>query len=66
MNATKISRTQIAKLLGVSVSEVIKIHNSLIAKGYIKALNKDGASELTVPDPNIATKMHRNPIKFTL
>ena len=65
MNITKISRIQMARLLGVSVSEAIKIHNSLIAKGYIKPLNKDGTFELTVPDSNIVAKMDRNLIKFT-
>ena len=38
MNTTKISRKQIAQLLGVSVTEAAKIHNSLINKGYIKPI----------------------------
>lgn len=64
MNITKINRKQIAKLLGVSVTEAVKIHNSLIKKGYIKPLNTNETFELTVLDPNIAAKMYRNPIKF--
>ncbi len=64
MSVAKISHKQIARLLGVRVSEARKIHNSLIRKGYIKPLNKDETFELTVPDPNIAAKMYRNPIKF--
>ena len=66
MNTTKISRKQIAQLLGVSVTEAAKIHNSLINKGYIKPLNKDGAFKLSALDPHIAERTPYNPIKFTL
>jgi DNA-binding IclR family transcriptional regulator len=65
MTTTKISLKQTAKLLGIRVSEAKRIHNSLIKKGYIKPLNKDGAFRLTVPDPKLASTIPYNPTKFT-
>jgi len=65
MNVTKISLKQMAKLLGVSVSEAVTIHNSLIAKGYIKPLKNGAACILTAPDHNMAAKIPYNPIRFT-
>ena len=65
MSVARIRRKQMARLLGVQVSEVRKIHDSLIKKGYIKPLNKDGAFRLTVPDPKLASTIPYNPIKFT-
>ena len=64
VNVANISRKQMAKLLGVSVSKVRKIYNSLIAKGYIKELGRDGAFQLTVPDPKLAATIPYNPIRF--
>ena len=65
MNYSTISYKQMAKLLGISVSETKKIHNSLVKKGYIKELENGNVFQLTVPDPELATKIPSNPIRFT-
>ena len=66
MDSVNISYKKIAKLLGVSVSDVRKLHDSLIAKGYIKTLKNSATFQLTVPDKDIAAQMHYGSfIKYT-
>ena len=64
MNLVNISYKEMAKLLGVSVSEARRIHNSLIEKGYIKK-TKDGSTfQLTIPDEDTTVQMPCSPIKY--
>lgn len=65
MNYSTITYKQMARLLGISVSEAKKIHNSLVKKGYIKELENGNVFQLTVPDPELAAKIPSNPIRFT-
>ena len=66
VDSVNISYKKMAKLLGVSVSDVRKIHNSLITKGYIRTLKDDATFQLTVPDKDIAAQMHYGSfIKYT-
>ena len=64
MNLVNISYKEMAKLLGVSVSEARKIHNSLIEKGYIKQTEDCSTFQLTCPDQDIAAQMPCSLIKY--
>jgi Mn-dependent DtxR family transcriptional regulator len=64
MTYSTITYKQMAKLLGISVSEAKKIHNSLVKQGYIKELGNGGVFQLTAPDPELAAKIPYNPIRF--
>lgn len=59
-----------AKMLGVSVTEAEKVHDDLIAKGYMEMLygsDKIRCVRMSSPDPQMAAYLHqtRDPIIFT-
>jgi hypothetical protein len=59
-----------AKMLGVSVKEAEKVHDNLIAKGYMEVLygsDNIRCVRMTSPDPQMAAYLHqtRAPIIFT-